>query len=84
MCFVGESTEEISLDASKDMIRNGIRLIGIWFYNLTLFPKLMDVVQNSPLIDMMTTHVIPMSEIQRALEISASPEHAKIILHPWE
>ena len=84
MCFVGESTEKVSIHASADMIRNGIRLFGIWFYNMNLFPKLMEVVTNSPLIDLLVSHRLPMSDIQKAMELSASPEHGKIILHPWE
>ena len=84
MCFVGETREKVSIDASADMIRNGIRLFGIWHYNLSLFPKIIDVAQNSPLIDLLISHRLPMSDIQHAMELSASPEHAKIILNPWE
>ena len=84
MCFVGETSDKVTIEASADMIRNGIKLIGIWHYNLNLFPRLMDVAQNSPLIDLLISHRLPMSGIQRAMELSASPEHAKIILHPWE
>jgi len=30
------------------------------------------------------SHVMPMSQIQEAFELSASHECAKIILNPWE
>jgi threonine dehydrogenase-like Zn-dependent dehydrogenase len=32
----------------------------------------------------MISHIIPMSDVQRALEISASQKSAKVILKPWE
>jgi L-iditol 2-dehydrogenase len=43
----------------------------------------MQVIQESPLIDQLISHVIPMREIQAAFELSASHETAKIILQPW-
>jgi threonine dehydrogenase-like Zn-dependent dehydrogenase len=84
MAFVGEASGNVSINASNDMIRKGIRLVGIWHYNLNLFPKLMQIALNSPIVDKLITHVLPMSGIQAAFELSASREHGKIILHPWE
>ncbi len=84
VAFVGECYNELCLKVSPDMIRKGLTLIGSWHYNLNDFPKVMDVIRNSPLIDRLISHVIPMSRIQEAFELSSSHNTAKIILKPWE
>ena len=58
--------------------------MGIWHYNLNLFSSLLKVTQKSPLLDLLVSYTLPMSEIQQAIEISASQQSVKIILHPWE
>jgi hypothetical protein len=57
--------------------------VGSWHYNLNDYPKILQVIQESPLIDQLISHVMPMREIQAAFELSASLETAKIILQPW-
>jgi hypothetical protein len=47
------------------------------------FPKVIQVIQESPSINLLISHVLPMSAIQEAFELSASHETAKIILQPW-
>lgn len=81
--FIGECYDELPLRISPDMIRKGLTLIGSWHYNLNDFPKVMQVIQESPLIDLLISHTMPMSQIQQAFECSASHESAKIILDPW-
>lgn len=83
--FVGQSGgRETEINISRDMIGKGLSLHGAWHYNLSLFPRLMNVIQNSDLLDLLISHVFPMSEIQTAFETSSSHESAKIILKPWE
>lgn len=82
--FIGECYDDLSIKVSPDLIRKGLTLHGSWHYNLALFPKIMHVLQHSPVIDHLISHVIPMSRIQDALETSASHDSAKIILKPWE
>ena len=84
VAYVGECGDELAIRVSPDLIRTGIQIIGSWHYNLNLFPKIMRVIERSPLIDLLVSHVLPMSHIQEAFTLSASPEHAKIILKPWE
>ncbi|MFC0330953.1 zinc-binding dehydrogenase [Paenibacillus sepulcri] len=84
VCFVGECGAETPIRISPDLIRKGISLTGSWHYNINHFPKIMQVIQNSPLLDTFITHVIPMSNIQEAFEVSASQLNGKIILKPWE
>ncbi|MBI4552059.1 MAG: zinc-binding dehydrogenase [Candidatus Latescibacteria bacterium] len=81
--FIGECSDDLLLKASPDLIRKGLTLHGSWHYNLSLFPNIMQVIQRSPVIDHLISHVIPMSRIQDALETSASHDSAKIILKPW-
>ncbi len=83
VAFVGESYEPLPITVSPDMIRKGLTLIGSWHYNLKLFPQVMQVIQRSPLIDQLISHVFPLSRIQEAFEVSAAGETAKVILKPW-
>lgn len=82
--FIGECSEPLTLRASPDLIRKGLTLRGSWHYNLTHFPRIMHVIQESPLIPLLLSHVLPMSRIQEAFELSASHETAKVVLKPWE
>lgn len=84
VAFVGECGDPLEIRVSPDLIRKGLTVIGNWHYPLQGFPDIMEVVQRSPLIDLLISHVLPMSEIQKAMEISASHRCAKIILLPWE
>lgn len=82
--FIGECHEPVSMWTSDDLIRKGLTVRGSWHYNLGDFPKIMQIIQRSPIIEQLISHVLPMSGIQDALELSASKETAKIILKPWE
>ncbi|MHB0876107.1 MAG: zinc-dependent alcohol dehydrogenase [Anaerolineae bacterium] len=84
VAFVGECSDDLALRVSPDLLRKGLTIIGSWHYNLRLFPQIMQVIEQSPVIDLLASHVLPMSGIQEALALSASPEHAKILLKPWE
>ena len=84
VAFVGECSDDLIIRISPDMIRKGLTLIGSWHYNLNDFPKIMQVIQESPLLDLLVSHVMPMSQVQEAFELSASRRCAKIILKPWE
>jgi L-iditol 2-dehydrogenase len=84
VAFVGECSDELRLKISPDMIRKGLSLLGVWHYNLNDFPKVMDVIRHSPLIDRLISHTMPMSRIQEAFELSASQQAAKVILQPWQ
>ena len=82
--FVGECSEDLAIRVSPDLIRKGLRLIGSWHYNLADFPSVMRVIRESPLIDRLISHVLPMSRIQEGLELLAARQAAKVILKPWE
>jgi threonine dehydrogenase-like Zn-dependent dehydrogenase len=84
VAFVGECGEETPIRVSPDLIRTGIHLIGAWHYNLQDFPKIVQVIQDSPLIELLVSHVLPMSQVQHAFELCAEHQTAKVILKPWE
>jgi len=84
VAVVGESTGDTTIHASRDFIRTGIWLIGTWHYNLNLYPGVMKVIQESPVIGHLISHVLPMADVQKAFELCANHETAKVILTPWE
>jgi L-iditol 2-dehydrogenase len=84
VAFVGECHDDLKLRISPDMIRKGLTLMGSWHYNLADFPKVMQVIQGSPLISSLITHRFPMRQIQEAFECSISRQSGKIILNPQE
>ncbi len=84
VALIGESQADLPIQASRDMIRKGISLHGAWHYNLSLYPQIIQVIRNSPVAADLVSHVFPMSEVQSALELSASQQNAKILLKPWE
>lgn len=82
--FVGECGDELALRASPDLIRKGLTVRGSWHYNLTFYPRVLQVIQGSPVIAQLISHVLPMSRAQDALALTASHECAKVLLKPWE
>jgi threonine dehydrogenase-like Zn-dependent dehydrogenase len=87
VAFVGETYAygDTALRISPDMIRKGLTLHGIWHYNLSLIPRIFKIIQDSPAaLNELISHVIPMSQVQKALELSASFQCGKVILKPWE
>ena len=84
VAFVGECNADLAIRVSPDLIRKGLTVAGSWHYNRTDFPAVMKIIRESPLIDLLISHVLPMSSIQEAFELSASHRTAKVILKPWE
>jgi L-iditol 2-dehydrogenase len=82
--LIGECGDDLAINASRDFIRKGIILRGQWHYNLNGMFKIMKVIRDSPMVEHLITHVLPMSNIQEALEICASQQCGKVILKPWE
>lgn len=83
VAFVGETNDELVIRISPDMIRKGLTLVGSWLYNMADYPKVMQVIQESPLIDLLISHVLPMSQIQEGFELLASGRCAKVVVDPW-
>lgn len=84
VAFVGESNEDLTIKASPDFIRKGLTLVGSWLYNTNDYPKVMQVIQQSPLINLLVSHSLPMSQMQKAFELMVSGECAKVVVNPWK
>jgi len=84
VAFVGECGADTPIRVSPDLIRKGLTLYGAWHYNLSLYPKIMQIIQRSPVVADLISHVFPMSRIQEAFETQATGACAKVILKPWE
>ncbi len=84
VAFVGESSNDLTIQASPDLIRKGLTLVGSWLYNTNDYPKVMQVIQESSLINLLVSHCLPMSQIQEAFELMASGMCAKVVVDPWK
>jgi threonine dehydrogenase-like Zn-dependent dehydrogenase len=84
VAFVGECSDDLDIRISPDMIRKGLTLIGSWHYPLRDFYPIMQVIQGSPVIDRLTSHMLPMSAVEEAFKLQEKGECAKVLLHPWE
>lgn len=84
VAFVGEASDETPLRISRDLIRSGLTLHGAWHYNLNDTGGVLQVIRRSPVVGDLISHVMPLADIQKAFEISASHDCAKILLEPWE
>ncbi len=84
VAFVGECNDDLAIRVSPDMIRKGLTIVGSWLYNRGDYPAVMKVIQESPLIDLLISHVMPMSRIQEAFELLATGQCAKVVLRPWD
>ena len=84
VAFVGES-EHLKIDVSRQLLRKGLKLFGIWHYNLKDIPKLFEIVKKSKeLIDELITHKFPIAQVKDAWELQLSGNCGKIIIHPWD
>jgi len=84
LALIAAGGYNVTVKPWRDIISKGLTIHGAWHYNLANFKPIMDVIQNSPVIDKLISHRFPMSKIQEAWETQVSGECAKIILSPWE
>lgn len=84
VAFVGECGDDLPIRVSPDLIRKGLAVYGSWHYNLRFVGSIFRVIERSPVVGQLISHVFPMSKAQEAFELSATGTSAKIILKPWE
>ncbi|MCL6442635.1 MAG: zinc-binding dehydrogenase [Alicyclobacillus sp.] len=84
VAFVGACHDETPLIVSKDLINKCLSIYGAWHYNLNDFHKILQVIRGFVQIEKLISHILPMSQIQTAFEISAGQNSAKILIKPWE
>ncbi len=83
VAFVGECRDDLTIQVSLDLIRKGLTIVGSWLYNMGDYTKVMKVIRESPLIDLLISHQLPMSQIQTGFSLLAQGEAAKIVVDPW-
>jgi threonine dehydrogenase-like Zn-dependent dehydrogenase len=84
VAFVGEAADDLVIRVSPDLLRKGLTIVGSWLYNMGDYPKVMQVIAQSPLIDLLVSHVLPMTQIQAGFELLASGQSAKVVVNPWQ
>lgn len=85
VAFVGECGDVTTLRVSPDLIRSGLTLRGSWHYNRHRVDALFQVIASRrDQMDLLVSHTLPFSQVQRALEISATHDSGKILLRAWE
>ncbi len=84
VAFVGESSDDLVIHVSPDLIRKGLKMVGAWLYNTNDYPKVMQVIQKSPLMDKLISHCLPMSQMKEAFELLVSGKSAKVVVYPWK
>lgn len=83
VAFIGECHDDLAVRASPDFLRKGLTLLGSWHYPLHDYPRVLRVIQESPLVDLLISHVMPMERVADAFELQAAGQCAKVILTPW-
>jgi L-iditol 2-dehydrogenase len=85
IAFVGIAFDgaDLAVDRWHDLVRKGLTLVGSWHYNLSSFPRVLEVIRESTLVPQLIDAVVPFSQVQRAFELSASGTRGKVILQPW-
>jgi len=83
VAFVGECRDELTITISNDMIRKGLTVVGSWLYNIGDYAKVMKVIRQSPLIDLLFSHQLQRRQLQAGFCLLAQGEAAKIVVDPW-
>ena len=80
--FVGEAGD-LTVAVSRDLIRKGISLHGVWHWNLCDAPRIMQTIRaGAELIDKQITHRFPLAEVADAWELQLTGECGKVLLYP--
>ena len=83
VAFIGECHDEVGVRVSPDLLRKGLTLLGSWHYPLQDYPRVLQVIRNSPFIDLLISHVMPLESVVDAFELQTAGQCAKVILTPW-
>lgn len=84
ICFVGGSYNDTPIKITPELVVPGLTITGSWMYPTTKAGEMMELIRrNADKLDKMITHILPMSDAQKALEFSASSNHGKLLLDVW-
>ena len=80
----GENHREIPIEPSRDFIRKGLTLLGVWHYDLSDCGAMTALLRRSPLGPKRVTHTFGFSHAQEAFDTFMAGDACKVVLHPWE
>jgi L-iditol 2-dehydrogenase len=82
VAFIGESSA-FPFNISRDILRKGISLHGIWHWNLNDTDEMIDLIRTSKQkISKLITHIFPLEKIEEAFELQLTGHCGKVILRP--
>ena len=82
IAFVGESND-LNINISNDLIRNGLNLVGIWHYNYNLISEIMDVaIRSKNKINKLITHRFNLEDTKEAFLLQLTRNCGKVIINP--
>lgn len=82
IAFIGESST-FKMDLSKDLLRKGLTLYGIWHWNLNHYHLMIETIRKSrDKIQQLITHTFPLEEVEKAFQLQLTAQCGKIILKP--
>jgi threonine dehydrogenase-like Zn-dependent dehydrogenase len=85
IAFVGENQGTIPVSPSRDFIRKGLTVHGVWHMNVQDAPDLLEFLRRAPAkADLLVSHTFGFDRVQEAFDTFASGKSAKVILLPWE
>ena len=85
VAFVAESTNDLNIRVSPDMIRKGLKMLGSWHFSISDAAKIMRVIRDSASqLDKLITHTFPLSQIQDAWELQSTGACGKVLVRPRE
>jgi L-iditol 2-dehydrogenase len=82
VAFIGESGA-FTIDVSKDLLRKGLTLHGIWHWNLKHSEEIIKLIRVSKeKLNILITHRFPLHKIEEAFQLQLTADCGKIILQP--
>ena len=82
VAFIGES-QALTLDVSNDLLRKGLKLHGIWHWNINNYHQMIDTIRASKQkIRKLITHTFSLENVEEAFRVQLTANCGKVILRP--
>ena len=82
IAFVGESND-LKINVSNDLIRNGLTLVGVWHYNYKLINDLIKIaIRSKDKLDTLITHKFKIEDIHDAFHLQLTRNCGKVVIIP--
>jgi threonine dehydrogenase-like Zn-dependent dehydrogenase len=78
--FVGEGGD-LTINTSLDMLRKGLTLHGVWHYNLSRTPQIMELIADcGDKLDRLITHRFELEDVEKAWQLQLTGRCGKVLL----